>query len=509
VANIVGLPLFGILSAGWSPLRAVDDTAAVVVFAVLAAWRGASRKLRSICASLGLLAAAALAVDAAGGRIEAHFTFFVLIIVLTLYEDWTPFLMAVGFVLIHHGVYGTLDPKAVFDRPEEWAQPWLWAGIHAAFVAAAGVAGVLAWRLNEDVRAKMRSAHARMEELSETDALTGLGNRRKLMTGLTDALELGERAVLILFDLDGFKAYNDEFGHPAGDALLIRLAHKLQTLSEGRGRAYRLGGDEFCVIWAGDGRTSDRLEQIAADALSERGEGFAISASHGAAILLDEVTSADEALRTADHRMYSNKRGGRTSTLTQTRNVLLRSLAERIPSLGTHGDTVTALSDQVARRLGLPEDEIEHVRCAAELHDIGKIAIPDAVIDKPGPLSDEEWDFMRQHTLIGERILTSAPALAAVAPLVRASHERFDGRGYPDGLAGEQIPLGARIVFACDAYDAMTSDRPYSEAMHPTLALAELRHCSGTQFDPVVVAALTDIVRERPAAPLAELTVAA
>jgi HD-GYP domain-containing protein (c-di-GMP phosphodiesterase class II) len=187
--------------------------------------------------------------------------------------------------------------------------------------------------------------------------------------------------------------------------------------------------------------------------------------------------------------MYARKHGSRSSPRTQTRDVLISALAERHPDLGAHLDAVTVLASDVARRLGLSEDEIEQVTHAAELHDIGKVAIPDALISKPGPLDEQEWDFMRQHTLIGERILRAAPALWKVAALVRSTHERIDGRGYPDGLAGDQIPIGSRIIAVCDAYDAMTSDRPYRLAQDSQSALAELDRCAGKHFDADVVAA--------------------
>ncbi|HEX5910184.1 MAG TPA: HD domain-containing phosphohydrolase, partial [Thermoleophilaceae bacterium] len=137
----------------------------------------------------------------------------------------------------------------------------------------------------------------------------------------------------------------------------------------------------------------------------------------------------------------------------------------------------------------LDEDEVANVRHAAELHDVGKVAVPDDILSKPGPLDDEEFAFIRRHTLIGERIISAAPALSEVARLVRSSHERWDGTGYPDGLAGEEIPLASRIVFAADAFDAMTSTRPYNTPRSADEAIRELRACAGTQFDPVVVEA--------------------
>ncbi|MBI5104921.1 MAG: HD domain-containing protein [Solirubrobacterales bacterium] len=172
-------------------------------------------------------------------------------------------------------------------------------------------------------------------------------------------------------------------------------------------------------------------------------------------------------------------------------------MAERHPALGDHNHDVAALAAAVGRALGLEGDDLEHVRHAAELHDVGKVAIPDAILDKPGPLDDDEWAFMRRHTLIGERILAAAPSLAPVARLVRASHERWDGRGYPDRLAADAIPLGARIVAVCDAFHAMVTDRPYRAGRTEAAALAELRRCAGTQFDPDIVAAFCDVLALR------------
>jgi two-component system, cell cycle response regulator len=428
-------------------------------------------------------------IHSSGGLIEMHFYFFVLIIVLTLYEDWMPFVLALVFVLLHHGILGTLEPKSVFDRPEEWAHPWLWASIHAAYVAAAGAAALVAWRLNEDVRAEMRGTHRQLEIASETDSLTGLGNRRKLMVDLEQIAASGRSAAVVILDLDGFKAYNDTFGHPAGDSLLARLGTRLQDAVDGVGRAYRLGGDEFCAVWSVDEAGRANAEAVSAAALCERGEGFSITAAYGGVTMPREATTVEAALHTADVRMYARKHGSRRSSSVQSRDVLLQALAELRPQLGSHVDAVTVLAEDVARQLGLAPHVIEQVRDAAQLHDIGKIAIPDAILNKPGPLDAEEWTFMRRHTVIGERIVSAAPALAEVALLVRSSHERHDGAGYPDRLAGDAIPMGARIISVCDAFDAMTADRSYRVAMAPQDALAELRRCAGTQFDPRVVEA--------------------
>jgi two-component system cell cycle response regulator len=332
-----------------------------------------------------------------------------------------------------------------------------------------------------------------------TDALTGLGNRRALARALEEQLPqvTPERPlVLALFDLDGFKQYNDTFGHPAGDTLLVRLGANLRGFLHGRGHAFRMGGDEFCAIFQTAGEPHEATVQGAAAALSEQGDGFSITCSHGSITLPVEAGDPVAALRIADQRMYANKHAGRTSAGRQSKDVLLRALAERDPGLGTHAETV-ALAAATAEALELTPDEIEHVRHASELHDVGKVAIPDAILGKPGPLTDEEWSFVRRHPIIGERIILAAPALARVASLVRSSHERWDGAGYPDALAGEQIPLGARIVAVADAFAAMTAGRPYRAARSPEEALAELRREAGTQFDPAVVDAWCAAYRRR------------
>src|SRR5262249_51610481 len=296
-----------------------------------------------------------------------------------------------------------------------------------------------------------------------SDALTGLGTRRALARALDELLPQAspERPiVLALFDLDGFKQYNDTFGHPAGDTLLVRLGGNLSAFLHARGHAFRMGGDEFCALFQTAGESSDPMVQGAAAALSEHGDGFSIGCSYGAIALPLEATDAVEALRIADQRMYANKHAARMSAGRQSKDVLLRALAERDPGLGTHSEVV-AMAAATAEALGLAPDEVENVRHASELHDVGKVAIPDAILGKPGPLTDEEWSFGRRHTVIGERIILAAPALSRVAKLVRSSHERWDGAGYPDALAGDEIPVGARIVAVADAFAAMLAGRPY------------------------------------------------
>lgn len=325
-----------------------------------------------------------------------------------------------------------------------------------------------------------------------TDALTGLGNRRALIAALDETLaDIDSRpGALALFDLDGFKQYNDTFGHQAGDALLRRLGERAASVLDQRARTYRMGGDEFCVLARLDGDDAITLARVAAQALSEKGEMFSISCSFGIALLPSEASSAEEALRIADARMYEQKAAvKRTSASRQTADALLQVLIERSGSLADHSDGVAHLAAMTAERLGMSEFEVRQVHLAAQLHDVGKSAIPDSILNKPGPLNDDEWKFIERHTLIGERIVRAASSISHAAPIIRSSHERIDGTGYPDGLVSEDIPLGSRIIAVCDAFDAMIEDRPYREGMQLPDALHELQRCAGSQFDSQVVEA--------------------
>ena len=493
---------FGIasLALGYPIGHGVLHVVPLVVVAVVAGQDRWPRAVRSLACAFGLLTVAALGVHLAGGRIEAHFSFFVLVVLLTLYEDWWVFVMAVGYVLVHHGLLGMVAPREVFHDADQFTNPWAWAGIHAVFVAATSVAGIVAWRLNEDVRRRMRAVQDELAVAADTDVLTGLGNRRRLLADLEAVVGTPDTS-LTLFDLDGFKTYNDSFGHHAGDVLLERLGQRLAAAVAPTGRAYRLGGDEFCVLLSGEGRT--QLLHAAVAALREHGEAFSIGASYGTVALGDEGGTAEDALQQADGRMYDQKNSGRVSAGKQSKDVLLRALAERYPDLGDHLDGVAETVGAVARVLGVDDEGLEAICQAAELHDIGKVAIPEAILHKPGPLDEAEWEFMRTHTIIGERIIAAAPSLAQVARLVRSSHERWDGAGYPDGLAGEAIPLGARIIAVCDSFDAMVTDRPYSAARNYEEALFELARCAGSQFDPAVVGAFVDQLRTHATLPAA------
>jgi two-component system cell cycle response regulator len=337
---------------------------------------------------------------------------------------------------------------------------------------------------------------ARIRKQASTDALTGLGNRRKLLADLEHALDerpAVEQRLLIIFDLNGFKFYNDSFGHPAGDALLRRLGEKLADVAEPCGSSYRLGGDEFCVLAAIPESGAETFLDTAATALAEQGEGFSVTSSFGAVFLPAEVRSASDALRLADQRLYAQKRSLWLAR-EHPQELVLRALFERAPQLREHLRSVAELSLAVGKELSLERDQLEELALAAELHDVGKLAIPDAILDKPGPLEESEWAIVRRHPAIGQRILAASPALQRVGTIVRSTHERWDGAGYPDGLEGTEIPPAARIISVCDAFVSLTSARPYKAEFSSEQAARELRRHAGSQFDPQIVAVFCELL---------------
>ncbi len=344
-------------------------------------------------------------------------------------------------------------------------------------------------------------SHRNVTRELSTDPLTRLGNRRALMEDLPRICQTASEdrpAFLWFFDLNGFKRYNDSFGHVAGDTLLARLGGRLRETIKPYGRVYRLGGDEFCALITSPIDDPHALFQGARASLTEHGGGFTVSASAGAVEVPREADEPTQALRLADQRMYRQKATSHTGAAELITSVLHAALAQRHPDLGEHSDDVAGDVELLARTIGLDDDGIDLVIKAGDLHDVGKLGIPDEIVTKPGSLTEQEWEFMRQHTVIGEQIIAAAgPSLERIGPLVRASHERWDGTGYPDGLKAEEIPLGARIIAVCDSFHAMMDERVYKPAMPMADALAELRRCAGSQFDPELVDVFCRLITER------------
>lgn len=343
------------------------------------------------------------------------------------------------------------------------------------------------WRANRGLRADaVAAAHA--------DPVTGLPGRPRFRADLDSLIEAGAPTTLLLARIDGFAAYDAAFGHRAGDALLVRLADELRRAVRDEGVAYRPSGTTFCVLTTEDARSIDNLERRLAGALTVQGSGFAVAASCGRVTLPGEATDGAEALRLADARADLARRAAdpkpRDASPTS-------ALAEALALTGDHALGACELAEAVAKRMGLPPLERAHVRLAAQLSGLGKLAIPDTLLRKAGALTDAELEYVRDHPVIAERILLRARGLEAVAAIVRSSREHVDGSGRPDGLAASDIPIGSRIVSVCDAFDAMLSHRPWRPAMSTDAALAELRVGAGTQFDDAVVDAFEAIIAER------------
>jgi diguanylate cyclase (GGDEF)-like protein len=356
---------------------------------------------------------------------------------------------------------------------------------------------------------------------ASTDALTGLLNHGAMQVRVREEIARAAREeqplCCVLIDLDDFKRVNDELGHPAGDALLRRVADALRAEVRPYDQVARYGGDEFVLVLPG-------TEEQAARAIAERvrdrvrkgaprAGGRSIGNCSIGVSAWEPAMTADALLAAADRALLLAKRTGKgrvavanpdaeeeLARLQQSDGspAAVQALAAAIEARDNytqgHSDEVVRLSTGVAMLLGLTADAVERVGHGALLHDVGKLAIPHEILHKDGSLDDAEWNVMSQHPVIGEGILRRLPQLAAIAPIVRHEHEHWDGTGYPDGLWGAQIPIGSRIILACDAYAAMTTERPYRRALAQADAVTELRARSGTQFDPQVVDALLDLL---------------
>jgi diguanylate cyclase (GGDEF)-like protein len=351
---------------------------------------------------------------------------------------------------------------------------------------------------------------------ARTDNLTSLGNHRAYQASLREMIAESDRAdtpfSLALLDVDDFKHVNDTYGHPAGDDLLVQLADLLDTVEHAE--AFRFGGDEFAILFALDEMASYRaVEQVQHRLARAQTPGGPVTISVGIASYPAHASSAEELQRTADGALYWSKRHGKNRSCLYSPTVvrvyspeeleraterearlraaknLVRFVDARDPSTASHSEIVSTLSEAIGIELGLDPETVERLRLAGLLHDLGKIGLPDAVLRAPRALTAEEFAIVRRHPEFGHALLDGL-GVEPVDEWVLHHHEHFDGSGYPSGLAGEEIPLGARIILVADAFEAITADRPYRRAQSPDAALAELHANAGTQFDPDVVAAL-------------------
>jgi diguanylate cyclase (GGDEF)-like protein len=372
--------------------------------------------------------------------------------------------------------------------------------------------------LRRRVSAAHRAEIERLASAALTDSLTGLRNHRAFQEDLARALRRQARArgpvALIMLDVNGLKAVNDKHGHQAGDDRLRLLADALSQTFRGGDCAYRVGGDEFAVILPGV-NAWDALEatQRLQTALAPRG----IDVTAGIADA-SGPREADGLIREADLALIAGKRRHQIVTLYSPElqpaigTVDVDRDAEHISSLSaalalavdakdsytrSHCQTVSQLCVLIATELALAPALIGQMRLAGLLHDVGKIGIPDAILTKPAPLTDAEYEQMKRHSILGAEIAAAA-GLCTEARWIRHHHERYDGGGYPDSLIGKDIPLQSRIILTADAFEAMTSDRPYRDAPGREFAIAELERHAGTQFDPGIVQAFCRALESSP-----------
>jgi len=379
-------------------------------------------------------------------------------------------------------------------------------------------------------------ALAETTDAATVDKLTGVPNRRSLVTELFDEVERAnryQRPLSVAFvDIDHFKAVNDMYGHGVGDVVLRGVAQAIQANLRATDMVGRFGGEEFMLILTEtnveEGAVLTEKLRMVVSRLKFSVEGnpdLSVTISIGIAGGMGARLSSDELVRDADAAMYSAKSLGRNQTYIfaepdedarvprapisaqgraraveigrSARDAATASLTSVISPLPHYGGQPSALIAAIvvamARNLALPDAEVERIRTAALLHDLGKVAVPQEILDKPSALTSAEWRTVVQHPRIGQVILEQAAALKDAVPIILHHHERFSGHGYPFGLRGSDIPLGARIVAIADAYDAMTHDRPYKRAMSHDNAIAEMRRHAGTQFDPELVNLFCDL----------------
>jgi diguanylate cyclase (GGDEF)-like protein len=410
-----------------------------------------------------------------------------------------------------------LAHSAALRRDEVRANRTIAIGVAIALLLVALFAAVVV-RYGRRIDAAVAAEVERLAEMAITDPLTGLRNHRAFHEDVARELQRAGRTgvplALVLLDVDDLKTVNDTHGHQAGDERLQALARAIRATGRGADLAYRVGGDEFAVILP-DARSWGALEFAqrlrAATQAGEHGtDPFTTTAGISEALGL---RSKDELIREADLALIGAKRihqdvviygpdlargpDGNAHEDEHHSRTLASALARAVDAKDTytrsHCQTVSQLCGLIGAELGLEAGRLTRLRLAGLLHDVGKIGVPDAILNKPAKLTDDEYEHMKRHALLGYDIVQAAD-MELEARWVRHHHERFDGGGYPDGLAGEEIPLESRVILVADAFEAMTSDRPYRLAPGQSFAVRELGRHAGTQFDPRVVEALTRVL---------------
>lgn len=325
--------------------------------------------------------------------------------------------------------------------------------------------------------------------LSYYDALTDLPNRRFFQEKLIEVNDETYNPVsIIMCDVNGLKLFNDALGHQVGDKVLVKIAQTLSTLVENKGHLCRIGGDEFVFILPNTSKNmalllTERLDKIFDNLMYE---GVRLSISYGLATK-NTGDHLNDVIKESEEEMYKNKLFEKTSHRSEFIKSILQTLREKNPREKEHSQRVSKICTEIGKQLNMKKHELVLLETIASLHDIGKIAIDEAILNKPDKLNETEWEVIKKHPEIGYRIISTSPEYAEIAEDILSHHEHYNGKGYPRGLKSNDIPIRARIISIADAYDAMISRRSYKEPMTHEAAIEEILKCRGTQFDPKLV----------------------
>lgn len=332
----------------------------------------------------------------------------------------------------------------------------------------------------------------KLRDMADRDSMTKLYNRRIFEQKARDLHGTKDHTVAFVFiDIDGLKLLNDTLGHQFGDDVIITVAKTISSVFSENELTSRLSGDEFGIIIENQGQLYieakiDMLKERI-HKLNTKDDKSNISISTGYALHESGVLDSRLLFKEADNNMYQNKMFKASSVRSGIVKTLMKALEARDYITEGHADRMEIMANHLGISIGLSQNQLDKIKLLAKFHDIGKVGIPDHILNKPSRLTDEEYRVMKTHTQIGQRIAKEANELKEIADLIYAHHERWDGRGYPDGISGEDIAIECRILSIVDTYDAMTNDRPYRKALDHTVAMEEIINNSGTQFDPNLV----------------------
>lgn len=338
-----------------------------------------------------------------------------------------------------------------------------------------------------------------LKEMANTDSLTGLYNRRKFEEKMNYfAGKEMENVSITIFDINGLKLINDTLGHFPGDQAIVSVANRLMGSFSGYGTVARIGGDEFGILI--EGIEEHELENMIKSFITHNKEklfiteNIGILLSYGYAFHKNGIVNMEHLFQIADNNMYQNKLLSEGSVRSTFVNTFMKALEAKDYVSEGHVSRMEYYAEKMGNALSLTTAEIDRLVLLTKFHDIGKIGIPDVILKKPSRLESSEWEIMKTHSAIGERIAREAAEIKEIAPLILRHHEKWDGTGYPLGIKGEEIPLECRILTILDSFDAITNDRPYHKASTNAEAISEILRCSGTQFEPRLVNIFIDLI---------------